>query len=169
MPAFVVLAYGLRADAEPPPWLTFSSSATEMIGADYEVFLTAKEGKAADNHAFTAILTRHVLANPHSQDHTLVDEVSWTDNVACPQFSERLNALVILGSIHVEPPWKPKANYRILDADFYTLRTSGSYGDGAHPVDVSIKDYGPTPLADWVNKTMSAVKACWKSGHPTEH
>ena len=89
-----------------------------------------------------------------------VETVSWTDTRRCAAVRPALRAMAELAPPRFAPPGMGPAGPIVMDGVGYRLRAPSQYGG------IAIDSNVGTPLAQWVDSTLGALRSCWTTKVP---
>ena len=94
------------------------------------------------------------------------DEVVQVDTGQCPALIASLRSLEGLPAPHPAIPFFDKSEMLVTaDGVDYSLTVPAAYPD-ASPDDITLKSNTGTPLADWIEQTLTTLRKCEPADHP---
>lgn len=92
----------------------------------------------------------------------------WADSRTCPALVPAMARLASLEPIRITPPGAPARELSnvILDGSAYEVAAQGVYPAENAGGGVRLTGNVDTPVARWVDDTLSALKPCWSASPP---
>lgn len=95
---------------------------------------------------------------------------TWTTTERCPALSAALEGLEDLPIPRLDVPGlgrTPRGTAIALDGDSYFLWADGArWGGGAHAATLEVRAVNGSPLADWIDQTLTTAGGCWSAARP---